>query len=337
MNKEINDKIEIIKSVVNFFTQPILRIDHEFKYIPIDIDKEFLLFESYFYDAFKFKVERQFAIDRFSSLISKLGYRNFITDLDNQDPDWEYDWSSLVEYTIEGEYYDNTYFANYRKDPVADEEFITDHIKEGFDEKTKAKVMELLALLKLKFNNFSERIGQEVLNDQIFKNENSIIEKSAQTPEIKVKNENGNDQKDLNIGNYEKEINAYKLIFKTNFDISIISNNLIDYCESSKEEIESAIEGKVLTNKIKFKKHQNRLADFFYRLLLNECLLDNKAHVTRWLCNYFEYNYSRQGKSEYRNVNYNSVYDIFKETKQVDRKNRILDLEWLPIKPKKKN
>ena len=239
MDKAINDKIEIIKRQVGFFSQPLLCIDHEFNFIPIEIDKKFLFFESYFYDSFRANVEKKYAIGKFEEfLYNQIGYSYFATSTDGGEQIYRFHWSELVVYSIEGDYYDNTYFANHRKDPIGEEYLDGGHVKDGFDEKTKAKVMELLDTLKLKFKNLRERIDQEILGD---------LNKNDQKPSLgnkKIENNQAYDNDFKSIINSFNALDAnlrWNYAFRSEDDMYLITDLFARYFNQLPYEIPSNI------------------------------------------------------------------------------------------------
>ncbi len=264
MFKALNDKIEIIKSEVNFFFQPLLWVDHEFNYIPMDIDKEFLYFENYFNEAFLLKIDRKHAIDRFiRNIYNDLGFRSFLTKLDGNEFVWKFDWSSLVEYTIDGEFYDNTYFANHRKDPITEEEeYMTDHVIDGFDKKTKVKVIELLEYLKLKISEFRNRVYLEILDSQSFDKAKSGLEE-LENENIKQYNNDFNVIIDLfNAldGNLK-----WECVFRSEDDMELIADLLAKYFNKLPYNIPS----KIIDNQIRSKTKLSSAINEIYKLNRN--------------------------------------------------------------------
>ncbi len=293
MNKDINDKIEKIKREVAFFNHPLLWIDHEFNYAPMDIDKEFLHFENYFNDDFKSKVDRKIAIDRFSSLINQyIGFRYF--DTGSLDKVWEFDWSTLVEYTYGGANYENTYFANYRKDPISeDEEFITDHIEEGFDEKTEAKVMELLEYLKSKISDFRNRVYLEVLGDLSNEEEKPGLE-GLEKENIKQYNNDLNaiidvfNALDLNI--------KWECIFRSEDDMQLIADLLAKYFNR----LPYTIPSKIIDNQMRSKTKLSSAINEIYKLNRN---------INSKMISDTEFFRILKSLSVYKDLDNNSIYD----------------------------
>lgn len=266
MNKEINDKIEIIKSEVNFFFQPLLWVDHEFNYIPMDIDKEFLYFENYFNEAFLLKIDRKHSIDRFIRYIyNDLGYRSFLTKLDGNEFVWKFDWSSLVEYTFDGEFYDNTYFANHRKDPITEEEveeYMTDHVIDGFDEKTKVKVIELLEHLKLKISEFRNRVYLEILDSQSFDKAKSGL-KELENENIKQYNNDFNGI--IDVFNALDGNLKWECVFRSEDDMELIADLLAKYFNK----LPYTIPSKIIDNQIRSKTKLSSAINEIYKLNRN--------------------------------------------------------------------
>ena len=104
------------------------------------------------------------------------------------------------------------------------------------------------------------------------------------------------------------------------------------YFPEKKSELLKALKGEHLDELLLFPHNQNKFVEVFKRVKYNGYLLSTPTEIRNWICANFTYRYKKGNKTEVKNFNTSTVWDLLTKDKDVSKKERICITDWLPYK-----
>ena len=130
-----------------------------------------------------------------------------------------------------------------------------------------------------------------------------------------------------------KKIHEIKSIIISFEKIDLLYQNLkVYFSESEHGELLHLLEGGSIKKKLVFQFNANRFVELFRRIHYNGLISENLAALKKWILNNFRF--KNEASGEVRDFNVNSTHATLYGSAgaQPRKKQRILTLDWLPIK-----